>query len=354
MEGPVLVTGGAGFFGFHLIGALLIEPRCRPIVSVSRSPKSNLHDDVEYISGSITNENIMWELFDRVKPRIVFHVANPSPHANWATAKSLGIDGTDILLKIAMQCASVDAFVFTSSVNVVGGLAHHNVDESHPLWKPDTKCIPYWKAKTIAEQHVISANSQGLRTVSLRLCMIIGERDPNFVPGMLDSVKRGETSYQIGDNSNLLDTVSAENGAKAHLLAAKALMEPNPARKVDGEAFLITDGNPLPFWDLCRMVFRAAGNSSQPEDATVIPAWLAYAFATILEVLYALFTLGRKPSPLTRLIVGFCTNEFTYNIEKSRTILGYRPVVRTEQVLRESVEWELKRREEIYKKAKLV
>ena len=167
------------------------------------------------------------------------------------------------------------------------------------------------------------------------------------MPAFIDSFKRGESGKQIGDNTNRLDTVSAENAATAHILAAKALMDRTTAQgKVDGEAFLITDGNPLPFWDLCRMIWRASGDTSNPNDATVVPSWAAYSIATVLEVLYGLFTLGSKSSPLTRHIVGFCVNEFSYNIEKARRVLGFQPVAKTEEVLKGSVEWELKHREQ--------
>jgi sterol-4alpha-carboxylate 3-dehydrogenase (decarboxylating) len=346
MEGPILVTGGAGFFGYHLIKALLEEPNYRPIVSINRNPKSNFHDDVDYRAGNIADEDFVQKLFNEIKPRLIFHTAAPSPDSNWATARISGIDGTKVMLKVAARCPSVEAFVFTSSVNVLAGTTHCNIDESGPLWDSNSKCIPYWKAKTIAEQHVLEANCKNLRTVSLRLCLIIGERDPGFVPAFVDSFKRGETGYQVGDNTNRIDTVSARNAASAHLLAAEALMNSSGARgRVDGEAFLITDGNPLPFWDVCRIIWRAAGDTSDPKDATIIPAWIAYTWAVVLEVLYGIFTLGRKSPPLTRLVVGFCVNEFTYNVDKAKKVLGYRPVVRTQEVLKDSVEWELKHRE---------
>ena len=346
MEGPILVTGGAGFFGFHLIKALLKQPDCRPIVSINRNPKSNLHEGVDYRAGNIADEDFVQELFDEIKPHIVFHVAGPSPDSDWTTAKISGVDGTKVLLKIATRCPSIKAFVFTSWINVLAGRAHHYIDENGPLWDTNAKGIPYWKAKAIAERHVLEANCTELRTLSLRLCVIIGERDPGFVPPLVDGFHRGETGYQVGDNANHIDTVSAENAAAAHILAAQALVNPSAAQgKVDGESFLITDGNPLPFWDLCRLVWSAAGDTSDPEDATIIPAWVAYTWALSSEVLYGLFTLGTKSPPLTRNVVNLCVNEYTYNIEKAKRVLGYRPVVRTQEVLKQSVQWELKRRE---------
>jgi sterol-4alpha-carboxylate 3-dehydrogenase (decarboxylating) len=142
MEGPVVVTEGAGFFGYRLIKARVQEPGCRPIVSINRNPKVNLHEDVDYRAGSITDEDFVRDLMNDTKARIVFHVASPSPESDWAAARTSGVGGTRILLKVAAQCPSVKAFVYTSSVGVVAGMLHRNVDESAPTRKPNARCNP--------------------------------------------------------------------------------------------------------------------------------------------------------------------------------------------------------------------
>lgn len=73
-----------------------------------------------------------------------------------------------------------------------------------------------------------------------------GERDNSSVPGLIGI----PTNVQLGDNYNLIDTVSVGNAVKAHILAATILLNPDStASRVDGETFNITDGNPVPFWD---------------------------------------------------------------------------------------------------------
>ena len=142
-----------------------------------------------------------------------------------------------------------------------------------------------------------------------------------------------------------MDTVSSANAATAHLLAVKALLDPSETKgKVNGQAFNITDGNPMPFWDLCRIVWGAAGDTADPRQVTVIPPWIAYILAILAGMFYNVITLGRKSPPLNRQVVRACVNDFTYNIEKARAVLGYNPVVRTEEVLQASVRWELQRR----------
>ncbi|KAL9117548.1 MAG: hypothetical protein Q9187_005916, partial [Circinaria calcarea] len=314
--GTVLVTGGCGFLGYHIIKALLQDPNCGSIVSVSRNPTVNLQDGVTYRAGNITDFDFVRSLFQEVQPRVIFHVASPRPidyTLNTAEFRDTNIEGTVILLKCAAAFPSVTAFVYSSSVNVLAGSPHIRVDENGPMWQPNSKAIPYWRSKAAAERLVLGANSLKLRTVSLRLCLIVGEREHALIPAQLDAYDAKKTSIQLGDNSNLVDTVSAENAATAHLLAATALVDPSRASgKVDGEAFQITDGNPLPFWDLARMIWRAAGDTTQLQDVTVIPTWAAMALASAVEWLFAIFTLGtRKPEMLNTHVVDFCTREYT-------------------------------------------
>ena len=346
--GPVLVTGGCGFLGYHIIKALLHDPDCGPIVSVNRNPTVNLQDGVTYRAGNITDPNFVRALLQDLQPRTIVHVASPRPTdylVKLDEFRDTNVEGTKLLLECAAEVQSVNAFVYSSSVNVLAGSPHIHVDENGPMWEPNSKAIPYWRSKAEAERLVLRANSARFRTVSLRLCLIIGEREHAMIPAQLDAYDKKQTRVQLGDNKNLLDTVSAENAAAAHLLAAKALLDPqNAAGKVDGEAFHITDGNPLPFWDLARLIWRAAGDTTELKDVSIIPAWAAVAMATAAEWVFAIFTLGTKKPEMNTHVVDFCIHEYTYNIDKAKKVLRYNPVVRTEDVIKHAVDWELQKR----------
>ncbi|KAL2055826.1 hypothetical protein ABVK25_004070 [Lepraria finkii] len=45
--------------------------------------------------------------------------------------------------------------------------------------------------------------------------------------------------------------------------------------KVDGEAFHITDRDPLPFWTFSQMIWRTAGDKATPDQVITISGWLA-------------------------------------------------------------------------------
>ncbi len=99
---------------------------------------------------------------------------------------------------------------------------------------------------------------------------------------MMRNVLAGRAATQLGDNKNLFDHTYAGNAADAHLLAAEKLLR-SPVG-VAGEAFLITDGLPLPMFDFVREVARAAGRPVAPGAVRVIPTWAALAIAFVLGV----------------------------------------------------------------------
>lgn len=123
-----------------------------------------------------------------------------------------------------------------------------------------------------------------------------------------------------------MDFLSVKNAASAHVLAYKALMAPNAASGVAGEAFFITDGKPIPFWDFSRKVWAAAGDRTPPDEIKVVPAWLVLGLAIAVEWMYWVFTFGQKtPQFLRSYTIRYVTEERTFSIEKARTILGYEP-----------------------------
>lgn len=163
----------------------------------------------------------------------------------------------------------------------------------------------------------------------------------------MKGVADGQTKVQLGDNTNLLDVTWAGNAAEAHILAGRALLVPDRAKgRVDGEAFNITDGHPVPFWDYARMFYRAAGDTTDRSQIKVIPAWLALKMAAATEWAFWLGTLGTvSPTSFNELLVTHCVYNFTYDISKAKRVLGYDPVSHLEEEIPKSVAFELKRRE---------
>lgn len=344
--GTVIVTGGCGFVGFHIVDALLQEPSCGPIYVLSRAPSTNLHPGVHYLSCDISSAEQVDALFERIKPNVVFHAASPRDTNHLLQAEEFAatnIIGTRNLINSASR-VSAKAFVLTSSIAVLAGRSQVNADEESPVWSPkDRDATPYERSKAHAEQIVLAANSTNLPTVALRLGPAYGERDSQMVPNILPALYNKQTHIQLGDNTSLFDLVSVGNAAKAHILAANALLDPERASgKVDGEAFHITDGKPVRFWDNSRLVWRAAGDTTREEDIIVIPAWLAMAVAIVVERAMWILTLGRqRPLVFRKQVISYAVRPWTFNIDKARARLGYHPVPEWEEGIKRSVDWEI-------------
>lgn len=139
--GHVLITGGCGFLGHHIVRVALrdwtttaitvLDLRC----TQNRRPES---DGVRYIEGDITNASKLATIFDEVRPDVVIHTASPA--AQGATASSdelfrkVNIDGTQNIAD-ASRKAGVKALVYTSSASVMSDNVHDliNADERWPL-----------------------------------------------------------------------------------------------------------------------------------------------------------------------------------------------------------------------------
>lgn len=221
-----------------------------------------------------------------------------------------------------------------------------SLKESAPLHTATSQASYYSRTKAIADASVLAANNpRGLRTACLRLVAVYGERDNQVIPGVLGALRVGRQRFQIGDNSNLTDWVSAGNVATAHLLAAKALqadVEGRAGPKVAGEAFFISDGASLPFWDFQRKVWAAAGDRTPATDVRVVPGWLVLALASIVDWIFWIFTLGlMRPKIFTRHLIEYACLSRTYSIDKARERLRYVPARDMDTTIQEGVDWAL-------------
>jgi sterol-4alpha-carboxylate 3-dehydrogenase (decarboxylating) len=144
-----------------------------------------------------------------------------------------------------------------------------------------------------------------------------------------------KTKFQMGDNNNLFDVTHVVNVAHAHILAANALLqtlnmatEPLDSEKVDGEAFIVTNGSPIYFWDFLRRVWQERGLAEdQAYDVGkvwTLNATFALIVAGALELVFGLF--GKVPN-FSRIAVRSSAMKRYFNISKIKARLGYTPIV---------------------------
>lgn len=105
--------------------------------------------------------------------------------------------------------------------------------------------------------------------------------------------------------------------------------------KIEGEVFFVTNGQPIPFWDFPRSLWKNVGFKLNEKKVWKIPTAVGLPLAGLVENVGWLF--GIK-TDFTRFKVTFSAANRYYNIEKARRVLGYEPLVGLDEGIKRSAE----------------
>ncbi|KAJ1993474.1 erg26, C-3 sterol dehydrogenase [Coemansia spiralis] len=315
-----LVVGGEGFLGRAIVNALL-ERREKTgssdeirILDLRRNHEG---DDVLFFQGDICNStNVEAALnFEGRTATVVFHTASPVMKAPEALHTRVNVEGTKVVLECCRK-VGVDKFVYTSSASVVySGKGLEYVDESIGYASPFADY--YSETKAIAEKLVLEYNDKyGMRTAALRPSGIFGPGDNQATPGALLAQRRNfPVLVQVGNNTALFDFTYVGNLAEAHLLCADKLYDEN----VSGQAFFITNDQPIPMWSFFRLLWAQVGDTRGPK--LIIPTFVASLILVFLKFL-ATIHLIKHDVPF---VFGMTFTPRYFNITKAKKYLGYKP-----------------------------
>ena len=310
-----LVTGGGGFLGQAIVRGL--RRRSAGVRSFSRQAHGALNAlGVEQLRGDLADASAVSSAVQGCD--IVFHVAaKPGIWGSYEEYHLPNVVGTQNVIAACRQ-HDVRRLVYTSSPSVVfDGRDMEGVDESVPY--PSHFKAHYPRTKALAEQLVRAANDAQLATVSLRPHLIWGPGDNHLLPRLVARARAGQLA-RIGSRPNLIDTVYVDNAADAHLLAADRL---SPGSPVAGKVYFISQGEPVPMWDMVNRLLRAAG---APPVTRSVPTWLALALASIFETAHRLTNNPREPR-LTRFVVHELSTAHWFDLAAARRDLGYAPAI---------------------------
>ena len=266
----VLVTGGAGFIGSHIVD-FLIEAGHAPVVvdNFSTGVPGNLAAEVPVHTVDIRDRPALARVFASEQPELVCHqaaqmsvgrsVQQPSYDAE---VNLLGLLNT---LELA-QSTGVRRFVFASSGGVLYGDVSEPADETHPA----NPISPYGISKWAGEQYLrFFTREHGLEPVALRYSNVYGPRqNPHGEAGVVaifcQRMRRGEPTVINGDGRYLRDYVYVTDVARANLLA---LTESLPAPHV---AFNVGTGLGLDVNELADLLRRFMQQTLQEQGVTAI------------------------------------------------------------------------------------
>lgn len=225
MNTKVIVTGGAGFIGGHIVD-LLVDNHydVHVIDNISTSDRHKyVNSSATYYNRDIKNIYEIKDIFKNTK--YVFHLAAyarviPSIE-DPVTFHEENINGS---LNVFMSAKNVGAkVIFSSSSSIYGEPRYLPIDEEHPK----NPMCPYALHKLVGEQYLeLFSKIYGLNSISLRYFNVFGERAPNhgpYVPVIgifLKQKKDGKKLTIVGDGNQRRDFIHVKDVARANLMAA--------------------------------------------------------------------------------------------------------------------------------------
>ncbi len=316
-----LVTGGCGFVGAAIARAL--KDRGDEVIVLDLAPECPV-EGVDHRRVDITDKAAVTEACRGVDTVIhnasIVHTKQNKQDVIWA----VNLGGTENMLEAARE-NGVPRFIYISSGSVVyEGKDIENGDESLPY--SSVSQAPYADSKIAAEKLALADNGKGgTATCALRPHVVFGPGDNRFMPALLAKGRKGQLSIQVGRGIWLSDYTYVSNMTDAVLLADEALAKDGLNSIAAGQAYFITNGEPMPFWDFIRKVAARLGF---PPIKYRAPKSLIYAIAAVKEGIDTLKggTLNAEDG-MTRFAIRYMCTHHYFSIEKARRDLGYNPAV---------------------------
>lgn len=322
---PVLVTGGSGFIGQHLVAAL--QGRGQRVRILDVRPPSTLHPDIDYVEGSVLDGAAVDRALSGVDR--VYHLAGlPGMWvANKQAFHDVNCRGTEVVLAAA-QRRGVARFLHCSTESILFPYSDlGGVPAEEALQPAEAMPGAYTRSKALAEHHAARAAAAGFPVVIGTPTMPIGPSDHNLTPptAMLWRFLQQRVQLHINFLVNLVDVRDVAMGL---VLAME--------RGRIGQRYIL-GGECVRLRKILRMMSAISGRRQLPVP---VPGKLAELSTGMLEYIADRFT-HREPDG-TAEGVRIALHASDLSIDKARTELGYapRPV---EPVLRETINYLLAR-----------
>ena len=221
----ILVTGGAGFIGSHLVDRLVTDGHSVAVVDVLATGKrAHVNPEAALYEIDIRSPALA-AAFEAARPDVVFHVA---AHASVSESVRDPMHDAEVnvlgTLNVLQQCDAygVRHVVFTSTGGALYGEPERlPADEEHPV-RP---LSPYGASKAAAEVYVQALCSlSGIRYTILRYGNVYGPRqDPFGEAGVVaifaNAMMRGQRPVIFGDGSHERDYVYVDDVVQANVCA---------------------------------------------------------------------------------------------------------------------------------------
>lgn len=273
----ILITGGAGFIGSHVVDAFLEAGHQVGVVDdLSAGHRERVPAGVTFHQSDILDPDLA-SIFAASRPEVVVHhaaqVSVPRSVADPRQDMQTNVLGTLAVLEAALV-AGVGRLVYASSAAVYGNPVYLPLDETHPT-RPIS---PYGLSKLVGEQYITLYGQQhGLSAVCLRYANVYGPRqdalgEAGVVTRFCQALAEGRPPVVFGTGEQSRDFVYVGDVARANVLAAE-----------HGESGVLNigSGRPTSIRSLWSVMARLDGASVEIDRAAPPPGDIAHSWFDI-------------------------------------------------------------------------
>src|SRR6202012_537461 len=320
----VLVTGGTGFIGQHLVSALVA--REHKVRVLDRRPPICALPDVEYVSGSVLDSALVDDALRDIDE--VYHLAGLP--GMWLPQKSdfhaVNFQGTEVVIAAARKPGTA-RFLHCSTESILfRPPSLKDTSDERSLLPPQQMPGVYTRSKMLAEQSAAQAAAAGFPLVIGTPTMPIGTHDHNLTPptAMLRHFMNGRVQMYLDFIVNLVDVRDVAAGLVLTM-----------ERGQIGHRYIL-GGESI---SLSKILKLMAGIGARRSLAIPAPGKVAEAAAAMLE--FVADHVTHRPPSGTAEGVRIALRATELSIEKAKNELGYspRPV---EPALRDTIAYLLK------------
>ena len=256
----ILVTGGAGFIGSHLVDALVRAGHKVVVVDdLSEGNEDNLNESFDKIE--FIKEDILDVDFSKLRDLdVIFHLAAkrsvPESLANPEIFEDVNIKGTRRMLDLAKKNNA--KFINSSSSSVYGDAPLPQKEENTGV-----RVSPYAITKFTAEDYCgLYSKIYGVSTISLRYFNVFGPRQAPgseyaaVIPKFIRLMLKGQQPTVFGDGKQSRDFTYVENVVSANIKAMDS--------EVQGEVINVANGTPITVLQLVEEINKVLGTDLKP------------------------------------------------------------------------------------------
>jgi len=193
----ILITGGSGFLGFHLVKFFSKKNFQTYILDIAQYDKKEYPKEITFYKCDVRNKKLVNKIFKEIKPDYVIHGAAALPLWSREDILSTNVNGTENIIKASLE-NKVKRTIFISSTAVYG------VPKKHPIFEDDPRVGvgAYGESKIQAEDICFSYIKKNQNITIIRPKTFLGTHRLGVFEILFDWIHDGKKIPVVGNGAN--------------------------------------------------------------------------------------------------------------------------------------------------------